>query len=622
MPEEPIDFDRAYHEQVDSPNPVLYVLSHYGGRYRRLMLLGLATTAAEPLLNLVPPYLLGTAIDAVVGGPAAFRMPFVPEGWVPGNLEGQLFLTFGLIAATAIALMGIKTADTLTWARLQYDVAHDLRTETYDAAQHHSMGFFTRAQTGDVMNVLNEDVESIKDIFGGWFTTAFQFFVFGTGMALVMIAMNWQLAAVAMVFAIPMGVISYFFHRRVSSKYSELRRAGGQLNTRLETGIDGVSTVKAYANEPYEQGRMERYSQSFHDKGLDIHFDWAYWAGGIRFLKEAAALAVLLVGGWLVLHGPPTAMFTSISVGVFVTFFFYARQFVDRLKRIGDIIRNYDDVAAVGRRVLGLIHYPLDVVEAEDAVDLERVSGAVRFEEVTFSYPGTSEPAVQDVSFVAEPGQFIGLVGQTGAGKSTVYKLLFRFYDLETGTITLDGHDVRDLRIRDLRGAIGYVEQEPFLFDDTVRNNLTYANPRVTEAEVIAAAKRARAHGFVTELPDGYDTEIGERGVKLSGGERQRLVIARALLEDPDILILDEATSHVDNETELLIQNALEDLIANRTTIAIAHRLSTVMSADQLLVMEDGGIVERGTHGSLLDADGAYAALWNSHIGKQEASPR
>jgi ATP-binding cassette subfamily B protein len=271
--------------------------------------------------------------------------------------------------------------------------------------------------------------------------------------------------------------------------------------------------------------------------------------------------------------------------------------------------------------VLGLLYQPRAVTERDDATDLEAMNGRVEYDSVSFAYEGESEPALSDVSFEAESGELIGLVGPTGAGKSTVIELLLRFYDINDGTISIDGHDVRDVTLESLRSGIGYIGQEPYLFNGTIRENIAYSEPDADDADVEEAARRAGAHEFIRDLPDAYETHVGERGVKLSGGQRQRISIARAVLDDPAVLILDEATSHVDNETEALIQNRLEDLVADRTTFAIAHRLSTVRHADQILVLEDGEIVERGTHDDLLETDGLYANLWNVQVGEVDSPP-
>ncbi|MFB6218225.1 MAG: ABC transporter ATP-binding protein, partial [Halobacteriaceae archaeon] len=379
--------------------------------------------------------------------------------------------------------------------------------------------------------------------------------------------------------------------------------------------------VKAATSEDRERERVAEHSRSYWRADWDVAK-----VGGTYYplrdgVMRGTSLVVLLVGGWWALFGPPFGFAAPLSVGTFVAFYLYARNFVGHSARLGGLVDTYTDAKASAKRVYGLIHYPATVTEDPDATPLPSVDGRVEFRDVTFRYPDAEEPALREVSFAADAGEFVGLVGPTGAGKTTALKLLLRFYDPDEGIVAVDGHDITAVTLDSLRGAIGYVSQEPFLFDGTVRENIAYGDPGAEEADVVAASKRANAHEFVTDLPDGYDTRVGERGVKLSGGQRQRVAIARVVLEDPAILVLDEATSHVDNETELLIQESLAALVADRTTFAVAHRLSTVRDADHLVVIDDGEVVEQGTHEELLDADGLYATLWDVHVGNVAGLP-
>jgi ATP-binding cassette subfamily B protein len=323
-----------------------------------------------------------------------------------------------------------------------------------------------------------------------------------------------------------------------------------------------------------------------------------------------------------VFQGSGPWLFTgTLSPGDFVVFVLFTQRFVWPLAQFGQIINMYQRAYASAERVFGLMDEPARIPEVEDAPDLVVDEGRVVFDDVAFGYDTDDRRVVEDVSFSVEGGETVALVGPTGAGKSTLLRLLLRLYDVDEGSITVDGQDVRDVSVSSLRRSMGYVSQETFLFHGTVRENIAYGSFDATDEEVVAAAKAAEAHEFVTNLPDGYDTMVGERGVKLSGGQRQRVAIARAVLRDPEVLVLDEATSDVDTETEMLIQRSLDDLTENRTTFAIAHRLSTIKDADQIVVVEGGRIVERGTHAELIASDGLYAHLWGVQAGEIDDLP-
>lgn len=377
--------------------------------------------------------------------------------------------------------------------------------------------------------------------------------------------------------------------------------------------------VKVYNRESYEEDRVVEASAAYKDVSWLISRGRILYGQVTGLLPNAGYVLLFLVGGYWVLHGPPFVFTSDLAAGTLLTFIVYNGRFSWPLKQVTGIVDSYQETKAAGGRVLGLLNQPLAVSEEEQTTNLDSVNGKVEYDDVSFTYEGESEPALTDVSFDAEAGELIGIVGPTGAGKSTMVKLLMRFYDVSEGKIRLDGHDIRDVSRESLRNAIGYVGQDPYLFDGTVRENIAYSQPEADDHAVKDAAERASAHEFIMDLPDGYETEVGERGVKLSGGQRQRISIARAVLDEPEILILDEATSHVDNETEAIIQSHLEDLVNGRTTFAIAHRLSTVRDADQILVFDDGEVVERGTHDELLSQEGLYANLWRVQVGEVDS---
>jgi ATP-binding cassette subfamily B protein len=339
----------------------------------------------------------------------------------------------------------------------------------------------------------------------------------------------------------------------------------------------------------------------------------------MQLLTSVAFVSTFVVGGLWLLGEPPLFFAGDLSVGALVTFLLLVQRMVEPLTQMSEIVDRYEDAKASASRILALMAVEPAITDDPDAEELDRVRGEVEYDGVDFAYE--DEPVLEDVDFTAEPGETVGLVDPTGAGKTTVLKLLVRLYDVTDGAIRIDGRDVRDVTLDSLRDAVGYVSQDTFLFDGTVADNIAYGSFDADRREVVEAAKAAEAHEFITNLPEGYDTEVGEHGVKLSGGQRQRVSIARTILADPAVIVFDEATNAVDTETELLIQQSLDRVTENRTTFVIAHRLSTVRDADTILVIEDGRIVERGTHEELLDTDGLYANLWRVQAGEIEELP-
>jgi ATP-binding cassette subfamily B protein len=570
---------------------------------------------------LFPPIILGVVFDALFTGTQPYRLPLIPARWIPDTTMGQFWFSLGLFALAFFGGSAVYVVG--SWARniAAYRIQHNLRTDAYGAMQALEFGFFENQQTGELMSILNNDVNQLESFLSGTLQQAANAAFIVLVVGVYMVLLNWQLALVAFFAPVIVGMFNYWYSRYVEPRHQQRREEVGGINSRIQNNLGGMHLIKVYNRESYEKERVADASEDYKDVSWEVARAKILFGQVTGWLTNAGYMLIFLIGGYWVLNGPPLFFSGPMAAGTVLTFLVYSNRFSWPFRQVTSIIDSYQEAKAAGGRVLGLLNEPRSVPELPDAIDLDSVEGAVKYDDVTFSYEGTDETSISNVSFNVDDGEMIGLVGPTGAGKSTLMKLLLRFYDVDDGAVRVNGNDVRDLSLESLRRGISYVGQEPYLFDGTIRENIAYSRPDVNNADVKEAARRAGAHEFIRDLPDGYETDVGERGVKLSGGQRQRLSIARAVLDDPEILILDEATSHVDNETEALIQTRLEDLVADRTTFAIAHRLSTVRHADQILVLEDGDVVERGTHNDLLEADGLYANLWNVQVGDVESLP-
>ncbi|WP_267640112.1 ABC transporter ATP-binding protein [Haloarchaeobius amylolyticus] len=605
--------------RADVDRPLLRLFREYGLPRLRWFVAGNLANLVGRGASLLPPLVLGTAIDAIFIGDGTYGLPLVPETWFPTGQVEQFWLSVGLILGGFL----LTAAGTFLWGvtmnRFAHGVMHAVRTDTFAAMQALDMAFFDDKQTGEVMSVLNNDASNLETFLDDALSEGLRIVVMILGIAGILIHLNRQLAAVTLVLVPAMGLFTWWFMRQVEPLYKQVRSDVGSLNTRLENALSGVELVKTTGTEDYETGRVREASNDLYESNMAVLTLSYFYRPGMELLAGLSFAATFIVGGLWLFQGPPLGLSGELSVGEFVTFVFLTQRFVEPLSQASNIVDWYENAKASGERVFGLMDVPPHVVEADDADSLSGVDGRVEYDDVTFGYD--EEPVLRDVDFEVAPGETVGLVGPTGAGKSTVMKLLMRLYDVDEGAIRIDGTDVRDVTIPSLRSAIGYVSQDPFLFDGTIAENIRYGQFDASDEAVRDAARAAEAHEFIADLPEGYDTRVGERGVKLSGGQRQRLAIARVVLQDPAVLVLDEATSSVDTETEVLIQRSMDAVSADRTTFVIAHRLSTVKDADTILVLEDGAVVERGTHDELLTVDGLYATLWRVQAGEIEALP-
>ena len=623
----PAEEDDPFEEQRENAeNPMLRLFGEYGADNTFAFVIGVTSSIVARVLDLLPPLLLGLAVDAIFSQTTdrKYSLLFVPDAWLPTTKTGQLYLTVALIGVAFFGGAAFHYSRNWGWNSFAQHIQHEIRTDTYDKMQRLNMDFFAGKQTGEMMSILSNDVNRLERFLNDGMNSAFRLGVMVVGIAGILLYINWQLAMVTLFIVPALAVFTYQFIKTIQPKYADVRSSVGQVNSRLENNLGGIQVIKTANTEAYESDRVDDVSQDYFDANWDAIDTRIKFFPGLRIMAGVGFVATFLLGGVWVLTSQATGtapLFFSgtLSPGDFVVFILLSQRFIWPMAQFGQIINMYQRAYASSARIFGLMDEPSRIAENPDADELGVEDGNVVYDDVTFGYD--EEPIVEDVSFEVGGGETVALVGPTGAGKSTLLKLLLRMYDVDEGSIAVDGQDLRDVTITSLRERVGYVSQETFLFYGTVAENIAYGTFGAERESIVEAAKAAEAHDFITNLPEGYDTEVGERGVKLSGGQRQRIAIARAILKDPEILVLDEATSDVDTETEMLIQRSLDRLTADRTTFAIAHRLSTIKDADQIVVVEGGRVVERGTHDDLINDDGLYAHLWGVQAGEIDELP-
>ena len=588
----------------DDPRSPLRRLWGYARGHRGRFLAAMAVTVLNKLADVMPELLIGVAVDVVVRRDDSF------VGQVLGieSLTAQLTALAVLNVLVWLVESASDWVSHLLWRNLAQTIEHELRLDAYDHVQGLELAWFEDQSTGGLLSVLNDDINQLER-----FLDIGAIEIISVTVNVIFVGAVFFAAAPTLgLFAfVPIPVIiwgSILFQRRLEPLYARVRAAAADLGGLLANNLAGVATIRAFTAERRELDRVAEASQAYRDaNGRAIRLSSAF-IPIIRMAILAAFTATLLVGGRAALRG-------DLNVGLFSVLVYMTQRLLWPLTRLGETFDLYQRAMASTRRILDLLAVEPTIVAGPDRL-AEPVRGGVRFDDVTFGYAGGTVPVLDRFTLDVPAGETHAIVGATGAGKSTVVKLLLRLYEPTGGSITIDGRDLRDLDFGSLRGAMGYVGQDVFLFQGTVRENIAYGRPEATDDEIESAARLAEAHEFVTALPQGYDTIVGERGQKLSGGQRQRLSIARAILRDPRILVLDEATSAVDNETEAAIQRSLETVGRGRTVIVIAHRLSTVRHADRIHVLEAGRTIEAGTHDELVDAGGLYAALWRVQTGE------
>ena len=602
--------------------PMLRLFRRYGRDYPVAVITGVVSSILARGLDLIPPVIVAIAIDAIFLETRPFALWGLPQAALPTDSLGQLQVAVGVIVVAFFGGALVHWSRNWGWNRFAQKVQHAVRTDTYDSMQRLDMSFFASRQTGEMMSILSNDVNRLERFLNDGLNSAFRLVVMVVGIGAILLYWNWQLAVVTLGVLPLIAGFTYRFVQTIQPKYARTRAVVGTLNSRLENNLGGIQVIKAANTESYESERVEAVSTEYFDANWDAIRTRIVFFPALRVIAGVGFVATFLVGGWWVISYQTTQtaplFFTgALTPGEFVGFVLFTQRFIWPMAQFGQIINMYQRAAASAGRIFGLLDEPDRITEATDAPALAVADGSVTADAVSFAYDDA--PVIDDVDFTVDGGSTTAIVGPTGAGKSTLVKLLLRLYDPDSGSIRIDGQDIADVSLDSLRQAVGYVSQDTYLFYGSVAENIRYGRFDATDAEVRAAAEAAQADAFIRALPDGYDTAIGERGVKLSGGQRQRLSLARAILRDPDLLILDEATASVDTATELAIQRSLAAVTAERTSIVIAHRLSTVRDADEIIVLDQGRVRERGDHAALLAMDGLYATMWAIQVGDTAA---
>ena len=569
---------------------LLRVLS-YLKPYRKGVALTLFLAISTTLLDLVPPWLIKVIVDSLVEGKES--------SWIYGPIVG--------LAGIYLARNFTNHRRIMVNNKVEQSVVFDLRSDVYRALQNLSMSYFENRSTGELMSRANDDVNYVERIFIDGVEQVVTAILTLIGISAILFYMHWKLAVVALL-PIPFLVYgAWFYTSRAHDQYHVVRKRAAKMNARLQDSISGIRETLSFNRQLYEIKQFEKRSRDYCDGTLEVMRLWAFYSPAMMFLGSLGTVLILLYGVGLVQAG-------DITVGSLIAFVGYLALFYTPINQLHSVNHMLQHALASGERLFEIIDTVPEIQDAPNTIlPSTNVRGTIQFDRVGFSYiPG--KPAIMEVDFTIAAGEKIAIVGHTGSGKSTLVKLLMRFYDVESGTILIDGYRIKNLPLSYLREQIGLVAQDPFLFNGTVAENILYGNIEASRDQIISAAVSAHADPFIKNLPEGYDTRVGERGVKLSGGEKHRIAIARTFLKNPPILVLDEATSSVDTETENHIKQALNILMAGRTTLIVAHRLSTLEGADRVLVLKKGELVETGDHDSLIATDSEYAQLFRQQV--------
>ena len=572
----------------------LFKLRAYLKPYLWQLLLNMLILLGMTALSLVVPQIIQGVIDqGLKAGATAF-------------LIRSALILVGIGAGTAVLNLGQRYLTEWIGAHVGYD----LRNAMYDRIQYLPFTYHDHSTTGQLINRCIEDVRAVQSFAGDSLVQIVQLGVLSVGVVAVLVARNPWLALIALLPLVPMVMMTSDFGQRITRLFYDVDNTLGDLSAQLQENVTGVQVVRAFAREPHEMARFDQINRSYFKARLKVIGEWSKVMPTTNLLITLGTILILMVGGPLVMQG-------KMTVGELVAFNAYLLMLSGPVQQLAWLVNSLGESEAGAQRVLEILDHEPEIQSPAGAVALGTLSGRVEFRGVSLRYQDEKNDALLDVDLSVEPNQLIALIGQTGCGKTSLVNLIPRFYDVSEGAVLVDGVDVRQAELVSLRRQIGIVLQTSLLFSDTIRENLRYGRPDATDEEIYAAAKAAQAHEFITKFEKGYETLVGERGVTVSGGQRQRIAIARALLMNPRILILDDSTSSVDTQTEKLIQEALDRLMEGRTTFVIAHRLTTVRRADLILVMENGCIVQRGRHAELLSQGGLYKEIHDLQLSQQ-----
>lgn len=577
-------------------------LFNYAKGYRTDIYLATLYSILNKFFDILPEVLIGVAVDTVVNRNTSMLSKLgMPEASTQLIFLGILTFAIWCLESLFQYLYSVK------WRNLAQAIQHKLRLDAYQHIQGADMSYFESVSSGNLVSILNDDINQLERFLDNGINTIIQVLGSTILIGIIFFVIAPKIAVLAFV-PVPLILFgAFYFQNLIGPRYAKVRAKAGELTARFSNNITGIATIKSYTAEEYEIKSLEQQSDSYQQANFAAIKLSSAVTPVIRIAVLMGFLAALIYGGLETIHG-------HLAVGAYSVLVFLTQRLLWPFTYLAEITDQYYRAMASADRVLNLLAVPIHITSGQRMHALPTIQGQIRFDQVQFAYaPG--QTILHDLTLLIPAGETVAFVGSTGSGKSTLVKLLMRFYDPTRGSIKIDNHDIKDFDLNNLRQHIGYVGQDVFLFDGTIAQNIAYGSFAATHEEIERAAKLAEAHEFIMRLPDGYQTQIGERGQRLSGGQRQRLSIARAILKNPPILILDEATSAVDNETEAAIQRSLDKIVIGRTTLIIAHRLSTVRHANQIYVLEHGKIIESGTHDELIMKKGEYSTLWALQTG-------